>query len=364
MSRALTPRFLAVDVARAVAIVGMIAVNVGPRTDTGAAALVIRVAHGRASVLFVLLAGLGVGLLARRSLGAPALRPCLTLLWRAAVLLVLGLGLQMLDHGVQVILPTYAALFLLAPLLLRLQPRLLLIAAFGVTAIGPLAWIAVRQVLPYAGAVTLTDPPQQMLLSVLLTGPYPVVTWLAPFLLGLWLSHLDLADWTVRYRLLGFGLIATGAGSVLSRVLALALGQPGADPGFDRLVSAVGHSQMPLWLLSGMGSAAAVLGAALFLPGLERSPGRWWVRAPVALGQVSLTVYAAHLIFLAAFVRPGPESAAAGLALTAILTASGLAFAVCWRSRFARGPLEIVLRLPRRRSRPPKPASTALETTP
>ena len=52
-----------------------------------------------------------------------------TLLWRGLLLLLVGLTLQLLDHGVNVILPTYAALFILAAFVVRVSMRWLFWAA-------------------------------------------------------------------------------------------------------------------------------------------------------------------------------------------------------------------------------------------
>jgi uncharacterized membrane protein YeiB len=124
-------------------------------------------------------------------------------------------------------------------------------------------------------------------------------------------------------------------------------GQPGDAVGIDRLFSAVAHSQMPLWLVSGTGSALLILGAVLAL--VPRA-GRW-IRPLVAVGQLSLTVYVAHLIVLAALVRPGPGSAAEGLVVSILIAVAATGFATVWRARFPRGPLETLLRAPSARRR-------------
>ncbi|WP_418605768.1 DUF418 domain-containing protein [Georgenia sp. SUBG003] len=129
---------------------------------------------------------------------------------------------------------------------------------------------------------------------------------------------------------------------VVSRVLVGLVGQPGEEVGPDRLVSAVAHSQMPLWLLSGTGSAVLVVAVALLL--VPRAGA--WVRPLVAVGQLSLTVYVAHLFVIAALVRPGPGSAADGLVVSLVIGVAAVAFATAWRAAFRRGPLETLLRAP------------------
>ena len=337
-----TARVVALDAARAVAILGMLVVNVGPRDDTGAAAMVIRAAHGRASLLFVLLAGIGISLLTRRARhGGPSRWG--TLVWRSALLLVAGLALQLLDHDVKVILPTYAVLFLVAIVAVRLPDRGLLTGAGAATLLGPLVWIAGQRGADFdMEPATLTSTPVDVVSSVVLTGPYPVVTWAAPFLLGMWLGRRDLTARALQVRLVLGGAAAAVGGMVVSRALVALTGQPGEVVGLDRLSSAVAHSQMPLWLVSGTGSALAVVGLALVL--VPRA-GRW-ARPLVAVGQLSLTVYVAHLLVIAALVRPGPGSAAEGLGVSLLIGAAAILFATIWRARFRRGPLETLLRAP------------------
>lgn len=337
-----TARVVALDAARAVAILGMLVVNVGPRDDSGAAAMVIRAAHGRASLLFVLLAGIGVSLLTRRARqGGPTRWG--TLVWRSALLLAAGLALQLLDHDVKVILPTYAVLFLVAVAATRLPDVGLLAGAGVATAVGPLVWIAGQRRAEFdMEPATLTSSPTDVLSSVLLTGPYPVVTWVAPFLLGMWLGRRDLTDRTLQVRLAAVGAVAAVGGMAASRALVGLVGQPAEEVGPDRLVSAVAHSQMPLWLVSGTGSAMLVVALALIL--VPRVAGL--ARPLVAVGQLSLTVYVAHLVVIAALVRPGPGSAAEGLVVSLLIGVAATAFAVVWRARFRRGPLEALLRAP------------------
>ncbi|UFU03003.1 DUF418 domain-containing protein [Ruania suaedae] len=342
-------RLLGVDLARAVAIAGMVAVNVGPRDDSGPADLVIRAAHGRASLLFVLLAGVGIGLLVSRT-GTG--RVAGSLAWRAGVLIVIGLALQPLSHDVSVILPTYAVLFALALGAVRLPRWALIGAASAITVVGPILWILAQQPTePFDLALApITAGPVAILTAILLSGPYPVITWLAPFLCGLWLGRCDLASPAVQRRLVVAGLGAAALAVLGSRLLVALTGQPDEQQvGFDRLVSAVAHSQMPLWLISGTGLATAVLGAMLLL-----APRARWLRPLIALGQLSLTVYVLHLILLATVIRPGPTTAWAGLAITGAILAVSILLATLWRSRFERGPFEALMHHPfRHRSRTP-----------
>lgn len=335
-------RITGLDVARALAILGMLAVNVGPLDNSGVTGKVLVLPHGRASLLFVLLAGMGYALLTRRARrGGPV--PWRQVLWRAALLVLIGLSTQALDHGIDVILTTYAALFLVALLFVR-APGWLLLAGTGViTVAGPVLWLAAQ-----AGGTgfnrepaTLLDPPGQILAATFLTGPYPVLTWVAPFLFGMWLGRLRLGERRVQVRLIVGGVVVGLGAEVLTRILEAGLGAPGAEPGADWLISGAAHSQMPLWLVAGTAAGVFVLGLALFLQPLL---GRWtWPL--VATGQLALTVYVVHMVLIVLFVRPGPQTVASGALTTTALALVLIAAATLWRHFLPRGPLEALLRL-------------------
>jgi len=346
-------RITGLDAARAVAILGMLAVNVGPLADPGLAGMLLRVPHGRASLLFVLLAGIGYSLLTRRARAGGPL-PWRQVLWRAALLGFIGLATQLLGHGVDVILTVYAALFLLALALVRAPMWSLLTLSVGAAVASPLIWLGVQQSTGQVfdrEAPALVDEPAQVLASTFLTGPYPVLTWIAPFLFGMWLGRLPLHQPRLHKRLALWGLAVALAAELAARAAEVVLGPSGEDPGADWLLSSVAHSQMPLWLIGGSAAAVAVLGAmALLLPRM----GRWgWPL--VATGQLALTVYVVHLFAVAWLVRPGPQTATAGLAITLIMAVVLIAGSTLWLRVGSYGPLEKLLRLPGRRRAGPQP---------
>lgn len=351
-SRGSGGRVVGLDVARSLAIIGMIAVNVGPRGAEGFLGWVYDVPLGRASLLFIVLAGVGMSIMTRKSRksrksresdGVPV--PWGTVLWRASLLLVGGLALQLLDHGVSVVLPLYGLLFVACLPLLR-APTWLLAALSGTSLVfGPLFWLAVRFGSD-AFEVTdpgLLDPPGQILIGILFTGSYPAVVWAAPFLLGMVLGRLDLHSPTLHRQLVTWGAVSAVGGFLLSRLLILLFGAPGRTVDWGRLVSATGHSQMPLWLISSAGAGLFVLGLCLLG---ERFLARR-LTALAATGRLSLTVYVGHLLALAVIVRPGPSSLTGGIITTVALSAAAIVFAWLWTRRFRTGPLEVLLRLPR-----------------
>lgn len=213
-SARLQGRILGIDVARALAIVGMLAVHVGPTDAQGVLGRLYALPHGRASVLFVVVAGVGVTLLAssRRRALSDVRRE---LAWRSAVLLAAGLALQSLDHGVLVILQTYAPLFLVGAFAVGWSDVALLVAAAAMSLAGPALFVAGHALAPARydrAAVRLTDGVAEIAHGIVLSGAYPLVVWVAPLLFGMWLGRRDLGTRATQLALVASGaVVAVGA---------------------------------------------------------------------------------------------------------------------------------------------------------
>jgi uncharacterized membrane protein YeiB len=340
-------RISGIDAARAVAIIGMVMVHFG-RGVSGPAPLLrlYGLSSGRASILFVLLAGLGASLLAGDRSVARRRTVWARLAFRAAVLLPAGLALQLLDHGALVILQQYAFLFLVAATAVPLSDRALLGGGLTVATLAPLLYLAAWQWQPqwFTGhTAVITDPPLVIIRDLLLTGAYPVITWTAPLLFGMWLGRQDLRLPVVRWRTVIVGSVVAVTAWGTSRALIALLGIPETRPTWLQLILDEPHSQMPLWLIGSMGSAAAVLGLALVA--VDRWPRITWPL--VAMGQLALTIYVGHLIALALwpglFIRGDFFPAMMSVIRFSIVVVFA---SVAWRRFFSRGPLEAALRLP------------------
>lgn len=326
--------------ARAVAIVGMVAVHIGPTDVEGLSGDAYALSHGRSVLLFVLLAGAGVSLLDRgRSAGLTPVR----LLWRALVLLPAGLALQELDHGVAVILQDYALVFVVALALRPLGDRWLLAVAGMVFVLGPLTHVSLEHAYPdvVTGYTTaLSDPPGEIVRGLVATGPYPLITYLAPFALGMWIGRRDLTE--ARVVLWVFLVGAAVAVGVLW--LGTALHDAVGTSGWWALaLDPEPHSQSLVWLTSSSGVASAVLAACVAAAALVPRA----ITPLVALGQLALSVYVGHLLVITAFedVVRVDDVAGAALRLLAFTVVAAL-LTWGWRAVFRRGPLELALHAP------------------
>ena len=322
-----------VDLARGLAIVGMVSVHVAPPVagDGGWYGL----PYGQASTLFAVVAGIGIVLSSRR--GA-ATEHRARLVWRALWLTPVGLLLSALGTPVAVILQYYALWFLLAAPVLRLSTRALAaITAVGMV-VGPsvLVWAQVTHPAWYAPGGTDVGGRGVWLGEVgdvLLTGYYPTVSWLWLVYAGMLVARLDLRSDRVAAMLLAGGTMVAaatyGAAAAARDDLDLGRWQPVLDT--------AGHSDTPPEVLATLGVAVAVVGLCLLL-GRHLST---LVTPGVALGRFALTVYVVHIV-LYGLARPAfyNTTAAGGLETTLWITGISAAFAMLWLAVLPRGPLE------------------------
>jgi len=323
-------RITGVDVARGLAVLGMLTAHVGPGgpEDPWPWSLA-QVADGRSAALFVLLSGLSVALISGGTTPAAGVRRVQArakILVRAFLVLGLGVALELLGTPVAVILPTYAVLFACATPLLGTDPRRLLGGAVAVAALGPVLHLAVQPLFARLPARGFTD---------LLVGDYyPAVVWFAYVLVGLAVGRMDLRDRRVRLRLLAAGatlaVVAHAAGALLARTLA-------GDPALVALVTTEPHSSSGLEVAANTGVGLAVLALCLLVA--DAAPG---LVAPVAAtGALALTAYTAQLVAIAALGERVVWQPDAGTWL-AFCVGTVLACWL-WRTAFGRGPLERLL---------------------
>jgi uncharacterized membrane protein YeiB len=346
-------RIAGYDVARAFAIGGMVLINFGvyllgpprPGASAGAASLEIvlrwlaHVPGGRASSLFVTLAGVGI---ARMSAGDPD-RGRRTLLMRAAFLLVLGIANLAAGWWID-ILHFYAVYLALAALFfLRASRPALVGSALAFALLGSALEVALPSELR-------GDDPELsvrgVLRDALIDGVHPVVPWLAFLLWGMWLGGLDLRDRLLRRAVLVRALGAFVALELAS--LALRTWAVGAPSGAALLpVLGTDWSPSTLYVLSAASTATAMicLGHALVARWAEHA----LVKALASTGQLALTIYLIH-----AHLAIGIPRFALGLghampvetmlAYWVLFVVLIVPFAVLVRRRFARGPVEWVMR--------------------
>jgi uncharacterized membrane protein YeiB len=324
------PRLEGIDLARALAIVGMVSVHVIPSAG-GAVPGPYGLAYGRASTLFALVAGIGIALAARRRTDREVRA---RLVYRAVWLAPVGFALQGLTHPVAVILQYYALWFLLAALVVGLSARALGAVTAAGLVLGPTVLVAAQVLRPAWYAPPGSGAWLGSFGDVLLTGYYPTVSWLWLVLAGLLLGRLDLGSTRIAGALLVGGAAVSGATYAVAAVLrgALDLGR------WQPLLDTEGHADTTLETLAAGAAAVAVVGACLLL--CRALPG-WPLRPAVALGRLALSVYVIHIVVYAFDREVLLSRTVAEATSTTLLTAAVAAvLSTAWLAWRPRGPLE------------------------
>ena len=349
-----------VDLARGLALLGMIAVHVfESSTDQGPTATGL-IASGRAAATFALVAGISVAFLSggRRILhGRPRRAAAAGLAVRAAGIGAIGLLLGYAGSDLDLILAYYAVFFLCAIPLIGLPPRALAALSATLVLVSPVLLVeAARLGLPDSGTGeptfgTLFTDPVGLLSQILFTGVYPAVAYMAYICAGLAIGRLDLTSRRLAVRLFGGGIALVVAAQAVSHILLYQLGDldrlvaatgddavtllwdPDQGTSWDYLALAAPHANTQLDLVNTLGSAMAVLGACLLLTRIAAVDGL--LRPVRAAGAMTLTLYSAHALVIATGVFEDQQ-----LALYALLVAGALVWATLWRRWRPQGPLE------------------------
>ncbi len=353
-------RIVGYDLARALAIFGMVVVNfkiVMGAEENGPAWLVnlVGLLSGRAAATFVVLAGVGLSLLSRKARrlgdGDQLKEDRQTLLRRALFLFLVGLLYSPIWPAD--ILHFYGIYIAVAAFLLAAPARRLWTFSGMLVLVFVVMFIALDysqgwnwETLGYSGFWS----PHGMVRHLFFNGFHPVVPWLAFVLVGMVIGRQDMEDPAIRRRvfLLGASVALAAEGFSWLLVRTLSSGASLADQ--EAIVAIFGTGPMPpmpLYMLAGAGTASAVIAASVSLG--RRYGDAVWLRPFLATGQLALTLYVAHVLVgmgtLETIGRLENQTLPFALFASAAFCVAGVVFALLWRSRFTRGPLEAIMRL-------------------
>lgn len=371
-------RIVGVDVARCLALVGMIATHALPPFDEHGVTAVQQVAGGRSSALFAVLAGVSMALMSGGPTpvrGVERRRVAVRLATRAGLVAFLGLLLGMLPTTIAVILTYYGVLFLLGIPFLGLSARGLALCSVGWTIVVPVLSQAVRPLLPPPTGTSPTPEllvrPWQLLTELTFTGFYPAVPWTAYLLAGMAVGRLDLRRTRTGVDLVWIGAAAAGLSWAASTLVvglphvwgALESGYDGASLADDLTHGLHGttptdtwwwlavhapHSGTPFDLAHTIGSALLVLGGCLLLCRLVPT-----VLAVVfGAGAMTLTLYSLHVALRTPAFWPD-DNLPTFLLHVAVVVVIGAAYRLAGRS----GPLEAMVASLARSAGGPQPPS-------
>ena len=375
-------RVASLDVARAVALVGVfsqnyvVAFNLGalrskswPEAFHGPLARAVDLYQGplttRFAAALVTVFGIGLTLLSRKEGFSP---------WvpvrRGLFLLVIGMWFNTVWPGT--ILPFYGVyLILLAGWTKVRRSWLLLLGALTITALTfasrlvvflaterhperfseDLSWLVMRE--RAGGRIGLSNP-RGFVGSMLFWGAHPLLPWLTFGLVGMWIGRQQWQSHRFQARLVGVGAVMLAAGYGLSSVMTRASwatdhgryrwawGTAPSSPYFDPPIK----FDSPLYVVTTIGSA--LLGVGVVMLVATRLPNARVVQALARAGTVTLSIYLLHAVVPAALFRWVYRDQHVGVGWALLIALAGWTLAIVlgswWVRRIGLGPVERVLR--------------------
>ncbi|MFB0830676.1 DUF418 domain-containing protein [Brevibacillus laterosporus] len=343
-------RLVALDAARGLAVIGMYLQHFGLNERIAA------IVSGNTTLLFVLCGGISYSIMAQRMKDRETETAVFRtrMLARAVFIDVIGYLLILLNTSYGVILPAYAAMFVLALVLIRRSTRVLITTAIALTVVAPPLMILGTSVL--SGAYLLYD---------IAGGPMSALALAPAFVAGMAIGRLELTKIRTALSLVGGGIIMLVVGKGLGAFVL-----PGLRPSFEAwLIGVQGtvsnqpdpnaiwplNAEPPLWnmllwtsphsastfqTLIGLGGAFLVLGLVCLVPKKTSA-----VLMPfAAVGRVALTMYAAQFIVIWCLRLAGIEYGLEGIPFSDLLVAVATLVTGWLIARLPNGPLESLMR--------------------
>ncbi|TRX57726.1 DUF1624 domain-containing protein [Fulvivirga sp. M361] len=297
-------RITGIDVARALAVFGMIIVNFKMVFgDQGNPDLnnFLNVLSGKAAATFVVLAGVGIALISNEALkknDAEKLKKKQARLFRRAIVLFL-IGLSYLSIWPADILHFYGVYLVIALILLKSSQKVLMISACILVVLYPLIMLCYNydtgwdyDKMEYRDIWTVGG----FIRNLFYNGFHPVVPWSAFMLVGLWFGKMELNRQAVVKKVMWGSLFTFLFVEVLS-IFSVSFFS-GGDPELKKELSYVlGTSPMPplpLYMISGSSIALFIISSCIILARKFETS-----RTIITLrntGQLALTFYVAHVV--------------------------------------------------------------------
>ncbi|MFC7788627.1 heparan-alpha-glucosaminide N-acetyltransferase domain-containing protein [Microbacterium sp. MAHUQ-60] len=339
-------RIIGIDLARFLAIVGMMAAHLVVPLGANPQASTIDQLLGKvigatisstSATTFAALGGISMVLLTRTMRGVAPGRMLLSLVLRGLLITLVGAMLALLDGPISIVLTFYGVAMIIS------APAVLLPTWLNATAAGVL-WVlgGALNARVRSGITTAPRPPDsdgtarawEALRDLLLTGHYPAITWVAYMLIGMvvaraLLTAREAGGGALRRlctRLTIAGLTVYAAVTIAGRVVRMKpewFGLPdlgermlssgyGAPMGIElwMLLIPTPHSGDPADMLRTVAGACFIIGLLVGVVDARSRRTGWALESIRAAGAAPLTIYTAHVVVTAVLFSVGVDSAA------------------------------------------------------
>jgi uncharacterized membrane protein YeiB len=351
-------RYFGLDLARGLAVLGMVFINFVSVIESANPApgwlqWLYHGIRGRASVLFVILAGAGISLMSKRARLAnntELLTKFRKILWKRSLFLF-SLGLLFSINWTADILHFYGAYLAFAAFFLGAREdklwRMVLLAhlIFAVlffTMDFNLSWNHETSLYPDFWSI------KGMVRHLFFNGYYPFFPWIGFLFSGLWLGRQDLLDMEWLKKILKMFTILSVLGIVIFFILDFfSYYHPHHFSIKEKDFFQLGPMPPgPLYSLISLSSGIIII----VICQLVSLNGKWLrhLMPLVYTGQIALTVYSLHILlgmWLLEIISEtqDPSDQLAGW-VTLVFYLLSVVFAVLWRKRFEKGPVDFLMR--------------------
>lgn len=351
-------RIIGIDIARALAIIGMIIVNfkmVLGQEGNEWVKLFVNIFDGKAAATFVVLAGVGIALITNTAVKSnndeKLKKSKISIAKRAFLLFVIGL--LYIEIWPADILHFYGIYMIITLLFVRSNSKIILLLAFLLIIIYPFLMIIWNfdlgwnfETMDYQSFWTING----FVRNLFYNGFHPVIPWTAFMLIGLWFGKQNLNNNAFIKKTLWISLIIFVVIHIISYGLISFLSEGDKDIAIE-LKEILGTNPMPplpFYMISGSCIAIFVISLCILLA--KKYENSKIVDALKKTGQLALTFYVAHVIIGMGIIelfnikKFGNYAIEFSLTYALIFSFFCVLFAIIWRKNKKSGPLEWLLR--------------------
>lgn len=297
-------RLIGIDVARALAVIGMIIVNFkvvfGEKGESWFK-IFAHLFEGKAAATFVVLAGLGLALMSNSAIqnqDKPKIKTAQKRIFKRAIFLFF-VGLSYIWIWPADILHFYGIYMLIALLFIQQKPKIIFLGTIFFIFLFPVLLLFLDyengwnfQTLAYTDFWTLNG----FLRNLFFNGFHPVIPWTAFILMGLWLGKQNLYNdkFIQKTFWLSFVFFASIQSTSYLFIQNLSEGNPSAREELSIIFGTNPMPPLPLYLLNGISFAFMLITACIYI--VKKNPQNIIFIALQKTGKLALTFYVLHVI--------------------------------------------------------------------
>lgn len=351
-------RIIGVDVARALAVIGMILVNfkmvLGQQGETWLKPF-SSLLEGKAAATFVVLAGVGIAFMTNSAVNQNSIdkikKAKKRIFKRALFLFVIGLSYIVIWPAD--ILHFYGIYMIITLLLIQSKPKTILYSAIVIVVLYPVLVLLLNYesgwdftTLDYVDFWTFNG----FFRNLFFNGFHPVFPWTAFMLVGLWFGKQNLTNTSFVKKAAWISLFIFIFIQIISK-LAISFLSDGSFTSTEELESVLGTDPMPplpIYMISGSSISIFIISTCILIS--RNFENNFIIKALKKTGQLALTFYVAHVILGMGLIevisdkKLGEHSLNFSITYGLLFSFSCVVFAILWTKYKKSGPLEWIMR--------------------